>query len=167
LNAGERLVEVVDLERRAAVGRPATEAEAVDVVPHLFRAVREEDGYRWHPLEFVAVGDASTQAVSAQRWLAADADLLEEIAAFLDRQGAMNVFGLSLDHGREEIECADDEVLLEETDEVSRTLTMRPCRTDLIGKGTPTNWSVKDGQVRMRCTCQRAGDDRHGHFETN
>ena len=169
LDDSERLVEVVDLEERTAVGQPQLAIDAASSsVPHLFRAVQDGDCYRWHPLEYVQVGQASARALAAQTWLAAQTELLNEIAAYLDQEGALDVFGVSLEHGREEIDCAEDEVLLEETSVAARRLTMRPYSLNgLQGRATPTNWSVSDGQVKMRCTCQRAGDERHGHFETN
>jgi hypothetical protein len=169
LRADEVLVEEVIPEQRISIGKPRPAVAAGAVTPHLFRATRDGDGYRWHPLEYVDVSEAPDMAESLA-WFSRQSELLHEVAETLDREGALQSFGLSLRHGREEIPCADDEVLVESTDEASRTLTMRPRKLDgLQGTTTPTNWSVQDGKVVLRCTCQvDASTKKHvGHFETN
>lgn len=168
LNADERLVERLDHVGCESVSSPRRGPFGLETVPHLFRATRCEDGYRWYPLEFVDASESRASFDESLTWLDQQADLLDELARSLDRDGAIDVFGISLSHGREEIPCDSDEVLVEDTDCARRVLTMRPRKLDdLQGTSTPTNWSADDGKVVMRCTCQRAGDDRHGHFETN
>src|SRR5262249_26545666 len=102
-------------------------------------------------------------------WLRAPArrQLLDSLAEALVVEDLEEVFGLALDHGRDEIPLADDEVLLEETFTHPRRLLLRPAPLGAaLARSTPTGWSVRDGEVIMRCTCQTV-DGRHNHFETN
>jgi hypothetical protein len=163
----EILVERVIPEERVTQGTPQLAGE-VEVVPHLFRATCSGRGFDWHPVEFVELAEASSDASATWAWFRANGDMLNAVAAALEEEGALDAIGLSLSHGREEIACEADEVMVEETDEATRTLTMRPRRLDdICGISTPTNWGVVDGGVRMRCTCILDSDRRHGHFETN
>jgi len=167
MDSGEVLVETVDPSRRVAVGSPRRRADAGDVRPHLFRATRYEGGYRWSPLEFVDVS-GGPEATDAYEWLREQGALLDELARTADAAGALGVFGMSLSHGREDIPCSTGEVLVEETDEIRRILTIRPRATDeLSGTTTPTSWGVHNGAVQLRCTCQRDQSGSHQHFETN
>jgi hypothetical protein len=168
LEADERLIEKVDHLNRHSVSTPRRVSFSQEAVPHLFRPVRVDDGYRWYPLEFVDVTSHRPAIGDSTQWLEQKTDLLNDLASSLDHDGALGVFGISLKHGREDIPCDKDEVLVETTDSMRRMLTMRPRKLHAVdGSSTPTNWSADSGQVVMRCTCQRAGDERHGHFETN
>ena len=96
-----------------------------------FRAVRTDSGYEWRPLEFVDCSDDPDAAATAG-WFTKQSQLLNELAYALDQEGALDAIGVSLTHGREEIPCEPDEVLVEDTDELTRTLTMRPRKLDSL-----------------------------------
>lgn len=168
LERDELLVETVFPEARLSIGRPEKDPSPGDVVPHTFRAVRDGETWSWHPLEFVAAGRTCSASERTVSWLDQHDELLSHLADTLSAAGLLDVFGLTVNHGREDIECAEGEVLVESTDEQRRVLRMEPrSLSDVVGVTTPTNWSVRDGEVRMRCTCQRDQSGSHQHFETN
>lgn len=166
----EILVEKVYPLRTQSVGRPRPQDGHGKVLPHLFRAViNDNDGACvWFPVEFCdAENDDGTLAERYTRF-AENGPLLNEIAQVLKAEGAINALGLSLFHGREEIPCASDEVLTESTDEVRRTLVMRPAKQTAIGvNSTPTLWRFDGRKPLMACTCQRDGNGDHAHYESN
>jgi hypothetical protein len=136
-------------------------------MPHLFRATREQGEYVWRPLEYVEASASREAFATTLGWFAGEEKLLEGVAETLDREGALDAFGLAVSHGREEIPCHEGEVLVEETDEATRTLVMRPYDLhELAGTTTPTLWSTDDGQVRMTCRCMKdqSGSHIHGHI---
>ena len=74
----------------------------------------------------------------------ADDAVFAEIRAVLDRHNALNRFGVTLLH--EHFEIADDEILLESCDPVSRTLVTRPVKkVDFAGEQLlETNWTLDE-----------------------
>lgn len=85
----------------------------------------------------------------------ADHACLQEIKDVLLRHGRLNRFGVTLLH--EHFAMSDDEVLVEDCDPVSRTLTIRPEKIspDVIGSSIETAWELGNGAVlsvcRVRC----------------
>ena len=78
----------------------------------------------------------------------------QEIAAVLQRHGKLDRFDLALRHGH--FDVADDELLVETSDPISRTLSIEPYRPDSIPVGAgirETVWSLElDGPVAsQRC----------------
>ena len=78
----------------------------------------------------------------------------QEIAAVLQRHGKLDRFDLALRHGH--FDVADDELLVETSDPISRTLSIEPYRSDSIPVGAgirETVWSLElDGPVAsQRC----------------
>lgn len=86
---------------------------------------------------------------------AADHACLQEIKDVLLRHGRLNRFGVTLLH--EHFAMSDNEVLVEDCDPVSRTLTIRPEKisSDVLGSSIETSWELGDGAVlsvcRVRC----------------
>ncbi len=95
-----------------------------------------------------------------------DSDLVADLHAVLKKHGVLSRFGITLLHTHFALD--EDEVILEETDAVSRRQQMRPVKiASLAGAElTETSWSLETGMPVMRCTCQK-DQGRHNHFETN
>jgi hypothetical protein len=170
LSADEILVEKIDSAQAQSVGAPRPKEAAGKVLPHLFRAViNENDGTAaWFPVEFCDAGDDDGSLAERCAKLAENAPLLNEVAQTLRDEFATGAFGLSLFHGREEIQCTADEVLTESTDEIGRTLVMRPGKLAAVGaSSTPTLWRFDGVKPLMNCTCQTDPDGGHQHHETN
>ncbi len=107
----------------------------------------------------------------------ADKECLMEVAAVLQKHGALNRFGVTLLHRHFEI--AEDEVLVEDCDREARTLTSRPVKESQLARfdAAETNWCfVVDPPtdqptptIWMKCIekCVRGHDGSHDsvHFD--
>lgn len=83
-----------------------------------------------------------------------DRDCFAEIAAVLQRHGKLDRFDLALRHAH--FDVADDELLIETNDPISRTLSIEPYRSDSFPPDTrirETVWSLHaDGATAsQRC----------------
>ena len=83
-----------------------------------------------------------------------DLACFREIAAVLQRHGKLDRFDLALRHGH--FDVADDELLIETNDPITRTLSIEPYRSDALpadSKIRETVWSLDvDGPVAsQRC----------------
>lgn len=99
---------------------------------------------------------------AAQARTAADDGLFRELANVLKRYGAEDRFGIALLH--KHFDLHPDETLVEYTNEESRvqkTVVEKVADVDK-SQTIETVWSVKDGQVFMRCQCIKQGAD-HNH----
>jgi hypothetical protein len=85
-----------------------------------------------------------------------DNTCLEELKSVLQKHNALDRFGITLLHKHFEME--DDEILLEECDEESRTLILRPVKQDSRDnvKSIETNWRLDTSTAMARCVslCQ-------------
>jgi hypothetical protein len=95
-------------------------------------------------------------------------DCLIEIRDILKKHDKLERFGVTLLH--KHFEIAEDEILLEDTDEKTRTQTIRPVkRQDVLDKGDQvleTCWSLSDGAVFMACRRGCAKQDG-GHYNVH
>jgi hypothetical protein len=170
LEFDEILVETVIPLKSESIGSPRVVGGSAKALPHLFRTVFDPTSgdYVWYPTEFVdAQHDDGTLAARYANF-AAHAEFLKDMADVLQAEGALDAIGLSLFHGREKIFCDDDEVLVESTDDIERTLVMRPGKCSAVNvTSTPTLWRFDGEKVLMACTCQTDANGNHGHYETN
>jgi hypothetical protein len=95
-----------------------------------------------------------------------DAPVMAELYEVLKRHGALQRFGITLLH--QHFQIADDEVLLERTDPVSRRQTIEPVKADTLEGKEPiqTSWRLDTGKPAMYCVCvvvDRLG--RHEHID--
>ncbi len=93
----------------------------------------------------------------------ADASLVQELTAVLQKYNALDRFGLTLLH--KHFAFAENEVLLETTDVETRTQTLRPIsKPDLAGENyIQTAWHLQGGKPLVACVCSGSGDE-HIHF---
>lgn len=94
---------------------------------------------------------------------AEDSDCVSELIQVLRKHGRLNRFGLTLLH--QHFDVAEDEMLLEESDPVTRTLLIQPVKkSELSGvQYKATSWRLDSGKPLMGCAC-RAVDGNHNHF---
>lgn len=81
-----------------------------------------------------------------------DFAVLDELRNVLEKHGAGDRFGIHLIHKHFEVE--DDEVLVEYTDEVSRTLNCRVEKRTLLGNSpalVETQWRFDTREASMIC----------------
>ena len=87
----------------------------------------------------------------------ADAECLAEIREVLKRHGKLERLGIALLHSH--FPLADDEVMLEETDEDARLQTLKPMKRSEVGDyDVGTIWQLRDGVEAMawgRSYCKR------------
>lgn len=85
-----------------------------------------------------------------------DSACMEELKSVLQKHKALGRFGITLLHKHFEME--DDEVLLEECDEESRMLILKPVKQDSIKnqKSIETNWRLDTLTSMAKCVslCQ-------------
>jgi len=170
LSPDERLVEKIDVARGESVGTPRRTDASCAILPHLFRAaINENDGTSvWFPLEFADITDDDGTMTRRYAEFAGNTEFLNEFAKVLHEEEATDVIGLAIFHGREDISCKTDEVLNESTDEIHRTLIMRPSKAAEIGvTSTPTLWRFDGNKILMSCTCPTDPDGDHAHRESN
>lgn len=165
MDPAERLVERVDPAAGVSTARPEP-GGGRRLIPHVLRAARRGHGYVWHPTEFVETDDAAV--IARFETLARHADFLDAFARLLDDEGALDELGLSVFHGREDIRCGVEEVLVETTDDAARVLTMRsrPRRELEPDNTVDTLWLWDGVTCTMACTCQKRGSN-HDHTESN
>jgi hypothetical protein len=102
-----------------------------------------------------------------------DAQCLREVRDVLKKYNQLDRLGVALLH--KHFELADDEVLLETTDEQKRTQLIRPIKTKELGlrhdvMGTIVKLAENDGDpiYKLRCVCYRSINGHEGRhaFET-
>ena len=78
----------------------------------------------------------------------ADDQCLADIRDVLARHNALNRFGVMLLH--DHFDVADDEILVESSDPVSRTLVLRPLKKADVGDSNllETSWSLQAVEVK-------------------
>lgn len=165
----EVLVEKVEPAQGQSVGAPRNRDTSGKILPHLFRAVVSDNDSAcvWFPVEFADVEDDDGSLAERYARFQANAPLLNDVAQTLRDEGAIGAIGLSLFHGREEINCSSNEILVESTDDVRRVLVMRPGSIGVDDKtSTPTLWRFDGKKVLMACTCQNSPQG-HNHYESN
>lgn len=84
-----------------------------------------------------------------------DSDLacLAEVRAVLNRHGKRDRFGVALLH--KHFDMDDGEVLLENTNQKERTLTLRPADKAAAEGAVPTVWKLLDGQNESLVFCKQ------------
>jgi hypothetical protein len=83
-----------------------------------------------------------------------DSDCLVEIREVLKKHGKLDRFGVALLHSH--FKLAADEVMLETTDEESRTLITRPVRQSEAGNNNiGTIWMLQEGDVATMSWCRK------------
>lgn len=165
----EILVESVIPSKSESIGSPRVVDGSARVLAHLFRAVFDPSSgdYVWYPTEFIDTRDDHSGLADRYVRFGAHTALLKDMADTLRAEGALDAIGLSLFHGREDVSCAEDEVLIESTDDAKRTLVMQTGKAAAVGAtSTPTLWRFDGERVLMACTCQKNANG-HGHYETN
>ena len=93
----------------------------------------------------------------------ADKMLVEELVTVLRKHDALKRFGLTLLH--QHFTIGDDEVLCEDVDVTTRTLTTGPVNTAEL-QSVPhkvTAWRLDTGRPMMGCVCKDYGGG-HQHF---
>jgi len=84
---------------------------------------------------------------------------IQDIKAVLEKHGKIDRFGLTLLHKHFEIE--EGEVLVEETDESTRTQTIQPFkRSEISGTILETAWHLGSNSIGLTCiqTCVSYSD---------
>jgi hypothetical protein len=83
-----------------------------------------------------------------------DVDCLAELREVLRRHGKMDRLGVALLHSH--FELSADEILLESTDEDTRTLITRPVKESEAGTNNiGTIWMLQDGDVTTMSWCRK------------
>ena len=95
-----------------------------------------------------------------------DDALFAELAGVLKKHHALDRFGITLLHRHFDI--APGELLLENTDMLSRTHSITPVSSEtLVGqKYIETAWRLGDDFVAMGCVCQDRDGSGHNHWPT-
>ncbi|NBC14279.1 MAG: hypothetical protein GVY09_13255 [Gammaproteobacteria bacterium] len=100
-----------------------------------------------------------------------DNDCLQELYEVLCRHGKSTRFGITLIH--KHFDMSDDEVLIEQTDESRRTLTLSPekLNSERIANSIETSWmfSQENGEKIMtvcyrRCDKGVFGEHKRNHY---
>ena len=98
-----------------------------------------------------------------------DTPVLKDLYAVLEKHGYLDRFGITLIH--KHFEIADDEILLETTDEKNRVLTMRTVKEAAPENqgSTQTMWKLQKGgdyQTMARCfaSCETNIHGNHSRF---
>jgi len=157
----ERIVERINRGRSESVARAETQGEAT--VPHLFRFSAEG----WRPIEFLSAEDAARNAIAETlERVAAGPTFLREFANVLVQDGAVDVFGVGLFHGREQLVSETDGILVERTDVAGRASVVRAESTRAVAglDVTETLWLWDGKTPRLTCVCTGKGDD-HAHID--
>src|SRR4051794_39993335 len=82
-----------------------------------------------------------------------DSDCLVELREVLKKHGKRDRFGVALLHSH--FEMADDEVLVEISDEESRVLTLRPVKHANVSNTVSTIWKLLDGEIKAGVHCHQ------------
>lgn len=84
---------------------------------------------------------------------ASDYECLAEVRDVLKRYNSIDRFGVALLHSH--FALAEDEVMLETSDDASRTLMLRPVKSSQTGqKDVGTIWALKDGDFEAMTWCR-------------
>jgi hypothetical protein len=104
-----------------------------------------------------------TDVDEVQPLSAEDQQLFAELHDVLKRHGALKRFGITLLH--QHFEIADDEVLLEQTDKVTRRQLIEPVKVSTLQDLQPieTSWRLDSGEPMMRCVCVTDPNNNHTH----
>ncbi len=82
-----------------------------------------------------------------------DSACLAELRDVLKRHDRLERFGVALLHSH--FEMAEDEILIETSDETSRTLTLRPANAaEAEERGIGTVWMLRDGAPQTMTACK-------------
>jgi hypothetical protein len=95
-----------------------------------------------------------------------DGPLMKELGAVLKKYNALDRFGITLLHKHFNLEAS--EVLVEETDILTRTQTVKPvAEADIAGEpAIETAWCLNDiGQPIMSCKCLNRGGEHSGEHK--
>ena len=95
-----------------------------------------------------------------------DQPLFSELTEVLRKHGALQRFGITLLH--QHFDVAADEVLLETTDKVTRTQTIRPVSKTKLEKldYVVTSWRLDGPKPLMACACVNDPQIGHNHLPT-
>lgn len=94
-----------------------------------------------------------------------DLVVLEEVRQVLARHGALERFGITLQH--QHFDLKDDEVLVESTDVENRVQTIRPMKRSQNMSAIETAWIFGSGEVGATATlqcwlrCYKGADGSH------
>jgi hypothetical protein len=96
-----------------------------------------------------------------------DMECMAELRKALLKHNAVDRFAIHLVHRH--FDMKDDEILVEYSDIVARTQTIRVEKTqDTLADGTPTTWMLKDDvKPTTYCVCVPADNEQHGHEYVN
>ena len=92
----------------------------------------------------------------------ADQQCFEELRQVLVKRGCEKRFGLNLLHRHFSVD--DDEIMLENNDPATRTLTMSPVKKSEVPtlQARPTSWRLDSGRVEMNCICPTVNNAHAG-----
>lgn len=90
---------------------------------------------------------------------------IEEIKDVLKKHGKLDRFGITLLH--KHFDIAEDEILVEETDEQNRTQIIKPMKrqnlVEMGGEVLETHWALNDPHALMACRRACVKQD-NGHY---
>lgn len=92
-----------------------------------------------------------------------DLECMAEVREVLKRHGKRDRFGLALLH--KHFEMNDGEVLVEDSDEETRELSIKPVRHEAVAKTVPTIWMLLDEESRPVQYCKADGHRYTGALE--
>ena len=83
-----------------------------------------------------------------------DTDCLAEIRGVLKKHGKLERFGVALLHSH--FDLANDEIMLESSDEKNRTLMIKPIKESEAGdNNVGTIWMLQEGDAKAMAWCRR------------
>lgn len=171
LHPDERSVE--ELVDNCSYIKPQTENHWDGATPYLWKAQRNPKSRAWiyYPLEFIRHPSIGAEVEEKAEAIFSDREFLSDMAAKLFELGLTDTFGIAIPH-RDVIKLEEGEILVETTDEQTRTLTCSPALASSISLGelTQTLWKFTPkqnvnvlGQCVMHCNAHCHGHCR-GHY---
>jgi hypothetical protein len=166
LDSNERLVEEFDGNRSYL--KPQVEEDKDDVTPYLWKVEPDPESgeWRYYPLEFVRHPSIGAEVRKQAEAIFSHQEFLADVTAKLSELGLTDTFGLAIPH-RDTIKLKKGEILVETTDEQTRTLTCSPALISSIAPGelTQTLWKFtprQDVDVLGQCV-MHCNSHCHGH----
>ncbi len=80
-----------------------------------------------------------------------DVECMAEVREVLKKHGKRERFGLALLH--KHFEMDDGELLVEDSDEETRELSIKPIKREAVSHTVPTVWMLLDGESRSILDC--------------
>lgn len=165
LEPQERLVE--DFVDNQFLIQPRIEADCSDVTAYLWKveAAQQSGTWNWNyfPLEFARVNHETHNIKEAAESVTSNHEFLAEMATKLSELGLADIFGIAIIH-RGLIKLAEGEIIVETTDDASRTLTCSATVQASIDpdKLTQTLWTFEPNKpVKGATACYIHNNCRH------